>query len=68
MVPAGEEAKGIIYEPNLEEELDLKDALKKASGKYHIADFDIENAAERIGDLITHLIRVPDRGQFYSNS
>ncbi|MDB9395870.1 helicase-related protein [Microcystis aeruginosa] len=40
IIPAGEEAQAIIYEPNNGEEQDIIDALRQASGKYDIADFD----------------------------
>jgi superfamily II DNA/RNA helicase len=41
-VPAGEEAQAILYEPNVAEQQRLLAALRAASGKYHIADFDVE--------------------------
>ena len=40
-VPAGDEAQAILYEPNQAEEQDLMDALRKVSGRYDIADFDL---------------------------
>ncbi len=40
-VPAGDEAQAILYEPNQDEEQDLMDALRKVSGRYDIADFDL---------------------------
>ena len=49
-VPAGDEAQAILYEPNQAEEQDLMDALRKVSGKYSTADFDLE----RLRDHITH--------------
>ncbi len=42
IVPAGEEAQAILYEPNEAEEQDLMDALRQASARYDIADFKIE--------------------------
>ena len=42
IVPAGEEAQDILYEPNEAEEQDLMDALRQASARYDIADFKIE--------------------------
>ena len=41
IVPAGDDAQTILYEPNLAEEQDLMDALRQASGRYDAADFDI---------------------------
>ena len=58
IVPAGEEAQDIIYEPNFDEEQDLMDALRKASGKYDVADFDIERLKEHIShdiDLLKNI-------------
>ena len=40
-VPAGDDAQAILYEPNQDEEQDLMDALRKVSGRYDIADFDL---------------------------
>src|ERR1035441_9048922 len=40
-VPAGDEAQAILYEPNQAEEQDLMDALRRVSGRYDIADFDL---------------------------
>ena len=40
IIPAGEEAQAILYEPNNGEEQDIMDALRQASGKYDLADFD----------------------------
>jgi len=41
-VPAGEKAEDILYEPNSEEEQDVLDALRQASGRYAAIDFDIK--------------------------
>jgi len=41
VVPAGDDAQAILYEPNQDEEQDLMDALRNVSGKYNIADFDL---------------------------
>jgi superfamily II DNA or RNA helicase len=49
IVPAGDEAQDILYEPNLAEEQDLVDALRRVSGKYDAADFDLERLKEHIG-------------------
>jgi len=42
VVPAGDAAQMILYEPNQAEEQDLMDALMQASGRYCVDDFDIE--------------------------
>lgn len=42
IVPAGDEAQIILYDPNAEEERDLTDALAGVSEKYRIADFNKE--------------------------
>ncbi len=60
LVPAGEEAQDIIYEPNYEEEQDLMDALKKASGKYNAADFDIVRLKEHIAHDIELLKKIQE--------
>jgi len=48
MVPAGDEAQDILYEPNLEEERDIVDALRRVSGRYSGSDFDTDR-------LLTHI-------------
>jgi len=48
MVPAGKEAEKILYESDYAEESDLLDALRKASGRYDAADFDIDLLREHI--------------------
>lgn len=48
IVPAGEEAQTILYEPNDAEEADLIDALREASGKYKAEDFYVEKLAAHI--------------------
>ena len=42
IVPAGDQAQDLLYEPNEAEEQDLMDALRQASARYNIADFKIE--------------------------
>jgi len=42
IVPAGDKAEDILYEPNQAEEQDFMDALRQASGRYDVADFDID--------------------------
>jgi superfamily II DNA or RNA helicase len=69
IVPAGEEAQTIVYEPNNAEEQDIMDALRQASGKYDIADFDaprlqkhLEHDIQLLGEIL-HLIEpiTPDK-------
>jgi len=48
IVPAGDKAEGILYEPNLAEEQDLMDALRQVSGRYDAADFDVERLRRHI--------------------
>jgi superfamily II DNA or RNA helicase len=40
VVPAGEDAQAILYEPSAAEEQDIVDALRQVSGRYALADFD----------------------------
>jgi len=42
IVPAGDKAEDLLYEPNHAEEQDFMDALRQASGRYDVADFDID--------------------------
>ena len=48
IVPAGDIAQDILYEPNQAEEQDLVDALRQASGRYNAADFDLDRLQEHI--------------------
>jgi len=48
IVPAGDAAQEILYEPNHEEEQDLIDALRQASGRYMAEDFDINKLRENV--------------------
>jgi hypothetical protein len=48
VVPAGDDAQAILYEPNQEEERDIVDALRAASGRYSAADFDMERLTEHV--------------------
>ena len=54
IVPAGDDAQAIIYEPNMEEEQDILDALRKLPPRYSIEDFD----AERLKEHIEHDIKL----------
>ncbi len=57
IVPAGEEAHGIMYEPNQDEERDLIDSLRQVSSRYVAADFD----TRRLRSHIEHDIRLLER-------
>jgi superfamily II DNA/RNA helicase len=48
IIPAGEEAQKIIYEPNETEEQDLMTALAQVSDKYDINDFDVTRLQEHL--------------------
>jgi superfamily II DNA or RNA helicase len=48
IVPAGEAAQDILYEPNDEEEKDLVDALRQVSEKYPAKDFYLEKLYKHI--------------------
>ncbi len=48
IVPAGDDAQAILYEPNLDEEQDLVDALRQVSGKYPAKDFDLDKLHQHI--------------------
>lgn len=48
IVPAGEDAQTILYEPNQAEEQDLMDALRQASERYDAVDFDMEQLGRHI--------------------
>lgn len=57
IVPAGEEAQGILYDSADWVESDLLSALRALSGKYDIADFD----AQRLGAHVAHDIELLGR-------
>jgi len=48
IVPAGDRAEDILYEPNQAEEQDFMDALRQATGRYAAADFDIDRLRRHI--------------------
>jgi superfamily II DNA/RNA helicase len=58
IVPAGEEAQPILYDPNEAEEQDIIEALRQVSGKYNVSDFDIERLTEHIEHDITLLRKI----------
>ena len=55
IVPAGDEAQAILYEPSAAEEQELMDALKAASGRYKIADFNVDLLQEYLSNDIALL-------------
>ncbi len=48
IVPAGDEAQAILYEPSAAEEQDLMEELRRVSGRYKIADFNIDLLQEHL--------------------
>jgi hypothetical protein len=48
IIPAGDKAEDILYEPNQAEEQDFMDALRQATGRYNAADFDIDRLRRHI--------------------
>lgn len=60
IVPAGEDAQAILYEPNEAEEKDLLDALRKVSDRYDANDFNLECLKEHIAHDIQLLIKILD--------
>ncbi len=60
IIPAGDKAEEILYEPNLSEEQDIIDALQNATGRYDAADFDIERLRRHIGHDIELLKKMQE--------
>ena len=61
IVPAGDDAQAILYEPNLDEEQDLVDALRAVSGKYPAQDFDLNKLHQHIEhdiELLKKMLRL----------
>jgi len=58
IVPAGDDAQAILYEPNQAEEQDLMDTLRQISERYDVDDFDIERLKEHIEHDIKLLRRM----------
>lgn len=48
VIPAGDKAEDILYEPNQAEEQDFMDALRRETGRYDAADFDIDRLTRHI--------------------
>jgi hypothetical protein len=58
IVPAGEAAQDILYEPNADEEQDIVDALRQASGRYNATDFDMDKLKEHLENDIELLKKI----------
>lgn len=58
IIPAGEDAQAILYEPNQAEEQDLMDALRRISGRYNAEDFDLDCLKEQIDHDIQLLKKI----------
>ena len=48
IVPAGDEARSILYESDYADETELVTALREASGRYDVADFNVARLREHI--------------------
>ncbi len=52
IIPAGEDAQAILYEPNDAEEEDILDALRNVSGRYDASHFDLDRLSSHLrGDI-----------------
>jgi len=63
IVPAGDEAQSVLYEPNQAEERDLMDALREASQRYDVSDFDLGRLREHVSHdiaLLKEILRLVD--------
>jgi len=58
IVPAGEEAQAILYEPNQAEEQDFMDALRQVTLRYRSGDFDLKRLKEHLDHDIRLLKRI----------
>ncbi|MFA5451315.1 MAG: helicase-related protein, partial [Dehalococcoidales bacterium] len=58
IVPAGDEAQDILYEPNDAEEQELIDALRAVTSRYNAHDFDMEKLIEHIEHDISLLKKI----------
>ena len=58
IVPAGDEAQSILYEPSAVEEQELMDALEAVSGRYRIDDFNIDLLQEHLHNDINLLSKI----------
>jgi superfamily II DNA/RNA helicase len=60
IVPAGEDAQEILYEPSAAEEQDLVEALRQVTGRYKAEDFDLDRLIEHIKQDIRILKKIQD--------
>ena len=58
VIPAGDKAEDILYEPDTGEEQDFIDALREATGRYNTADFDIPRLLRHVEHDIALLKRM----------
>ena len=58
IVPAGDEAQAILYEPSAVEEQELMEELRKASGRYEIVDFNVDLLQEHLENDIKLLSEI----------
>ena len=58
IVPAGDKAEDLLYEPNYADEHDFMDALREASDKYNVADFDIARLRRHVDHDIELLKKI----------
>ena len=58
IVPAGDEAQAILYEPNEAEEQDIVEALRGVSGRYPASDFDTARLLAHIDHDLELLHRI----------
>lgn len=60
IVPAGEDAQSILYEPNQAEEADLMDALSRLASRYKAEDFDVPRLRVHVEHDIKLLKKILD--------
>jgi len=60
IVPAGEEAQDILYEPSAVEECDLLEALRQVTGRYKAEDFNLDVLIEHIEQDLRILKKMHD--------
>lgn len=60
IVAAGEEAQQLLYESDVDEEQELLDALQRMTGRYDVADFDVDRLKRHVEHDIRLLGRIHD--------
>jgi superfamily II DNA or RNA helicase len=60
IVAAGEEAQRLLYESDFDEEQELLDALREVTGRYSVADFDVDRLRRHVEHDIHLLGRIHD--------